>query len=412
MPEKKPLVPRLRFPEFRNAGPWETHPISDFLTESRIEGSSGDAARKLTVKLWGRGVVEKKEYLPGSENTTYYKRRAGQFIYSKLDFVNGAFGIVPQELDGYESTIDLPAFDICPDLVATFLLEYVKRPDFFRKVGEQADGSRKAKRIQASYFLSLHILVPQKAEQQKIADCLSSLDEVITLETKKLEALKAHKRGLMQQLFPREGETTPRLRFPEFRNAGPWEVKRLGEIVKITGGGTPSRNVADFWNGDIPWISSSDVSEESIWELRITRYITPEAISKSATKIVPKNSILLVSRVGVGKLAVSRIPVCTSQDFTNLTPIQDDTIFLAYYLSAWRDVLKSFCQGLAIHGFTKEDIENLTIPIPEATTGEQQKIADCLSSLDEVIELQTEKLEALKAHKRGLMQQLFPQEVG
>ena len=204
---------------------------------------------------------------------------------------------------------------------------------------------------------------------------------------------------------------TPRLRFPEFRHAGPWEVKRLGEVCEITGGGTPSRSIKKFWNGDIPWISSSDVSDESIHELNITRRITIEAVSKSATKIVPANSILLVSRVGVGKLAVSRIPVCTSQDFTNLTPNEDDSLFLGYYLSVWANVLKSFSQGMAIQGFTKEDIENLAIPIPKVSTGEQQKIADCLTSLDDLIRVQGERIETLKQHKKGLMQQLFPQEI-
>ncbi|MBI5811868.1 MAG: restriction endonuclease subunit S [Meiothermus silvanus] len=188
-------------------------------------------------------------------------------------------------------------------------------------------------------------------------------------------------------------------------------MKRLGDVVSITGGGTPSRSRKDFWNGNIPWVSSSDVSDESIHELKITRWITSEAVSSSATKIVPENSILLVSRVGVGKVAISRIPVCTSQDFTNLTPHRDDFIFLGYYLSAWAYVLKSFGQGMAIQGFKKQDIENLAIPLPDANSGEQQKIADCLSSLDELIELQAKQLEALKAHKKGLMQQLFPQEI-
>ena len=205
MPEqKKAVVPRLRFPEFRDAGPWEVKRVGYFLTESRIDGSTGDIAKKLTVKLWGGGVVSKNEYLPGSPNTKYYRRKAGQFIYSKLDFLNGAFGIIPYELDGYESTLDLPAFDFTKAIVPRFFLEYVRRPQFYKKHGEQADGSRKAKRIQVDYFLDLYVAVPCLAEQQKIADCLSSLDELIELQAKQLEALQTHKKGLMQQLFPQE----------------------------------------------------------------------------------------------------------------------------------------------------------------------------------------------------------------
>jgi type I restriction enzyme S subunit len=202
-PREGETTPRLRFPEFRDAGPWEVKRVGYFLTESRIDGSTGDIAKKLTVKLWGGGVVSKNEYLPGSPNTKYYRRKVGQFIYSKLDFLNGAFGIIPYELDGYESTLDLPAFDFTKAIVPRFFLEYVRRPQFYKKHGEQADGSRKAKRIQVDYFLDLYVAVPCLAEQQKIADCLSSLDERIELEAKKLEALKAHKKGLMQQLFPK-----------------------------------------------------------------------------------------------------------------------------------------------------------------------------------------------------------------
>lgn len=100
---KKPVVPRLRFPEFRDAGEWEVQKIRQNLSESRVKGSKGDVAKKLTVKLWRNGVFEKQEALKGSANTQYYRRKAGQFIYSKLDFLNQAFGIVPDRLDNYES---------------------------------------------------------------------------------------------------------------------------------------------------------------------------------------------------------------------------------------------------------------------------------------------------------------------
>jgi len=176
--------------------------MSDFLVGSRVPGNAGDSARKLTVKLWGKGVFEKIEKMKGSENTRYYKRKAGQFIYSKLDFMNQAFGIVPDALDGFESTVDLPCFDVARSLDARFLLEYVKRKDFYNKHGDLADGGRKAKRIQTDVFLSFDILVPSFQEQQKIADCFSSLDDLIAAQAEKTTALKTHKAALMQQLFP------------------------------------------------------------------------------------------------------------------------------------------------------------------------------------------------------------------
>ena len=198
----------------------------------------------------------------------------------------------------------------------------------------------------------------------------------------------------------------PKLRFPEFREA--WEKKTLETLGYFTGGGTPSKDNAAYWTGEIPWISSSDLNEDSISQINISRFITTQAVQESATKLVPAKSILLISRVGVGKLAVSTFPLCTSQDFTNFTPTHADPLFLAYLLKSQRETLLSFNQGTSIKGFTKDNIASLRLGFPSPP--EQQKIASCLSSVDELIAAQARKLDSLKTHKKGLMQQLFPRE--
>lgn len=198
----------------------------------------------------------------------------------------------------------------------------------------------------------------------------------------------------------------PKLRFPEFRDAGEWEKTKLGDIGKFIGGGTPSKENNGYWEGKNPWISSSDISEDSIHDIKISRFITDEAIQETATKLVPANSILLVSRVGVGKLAVTKKPICTSQDFTSFTPTKDDLVFVAYYLKSLKNAFLALNQGMAIKGFTKEDVSSLEICLPNLI--EQQKIAGCLTSVDELITAEAQKLDALKVHKKGLMQQLFP----
>ena len=200
----------------------------------------------------------------------------------------------------------------------------------------------------------------------------------------------------------------PRLRFPEFEGSPHWTISKLGTRGRFLGGGTPSRENAEFWAGIHPWISSSDISDEEIRAVRPSRFITDEAIAQSATQVVPAGSVLIVARVGVGKVAVSEEQLHTSQDFANLVPSADSPTFLAYLLKSRKSALLAFNQGMAIKGFTRDDIAGLEVPIPEKS--EQQKIADCLTSLDEVIAAQGRKVEALKAHKRGLMQQLFPRE--
>jgi type I restriction enzyme S subunit len=205
---------------------------------------------------------------------------------------------------------------------------------------------------------------------------------------------------------PHPPALVPKLRFPEFRGA--WEKKTLETLGYFTGGGTPSKDNAAYWTGEIPWISSSDLNEDSISQINITRFITKQAVQESATKLVPAKSILLISRVGVGKLAVSTFPLCTSQDFTNFTPTDADPLFLAYLLKSQKETLLSFNQGTSIKGFTKDNIASLRLGFP--SPAEQQKIAECLSSVDELLAAQARKVDALKTHKKGLMQQLFPRE--
>ncbi|WP_160111043.1 restriction endonuclease subunit S [Dysgonomonas sp. Marseille-P4361] len=199
----------------------------------------------------------------------------------------------------------------------------------------------------------------------------------------------------------------PALRFPEF--SGEWEEKRLGEIGVFTGGGTPSTANNDLWNGTIPWVSSSDILEDNILDVNISRYITKEALASSATKVVPPNSILIVSRVGVGKLAINRIPLCTSQDFLNLTPSTANFLFLAYLLSSNKSKLKSLEQGTSIKGFVKEDFIKLKNNFPSLP--EQQKIADFLSVVDKRLQLLKDKKTKLEEYKRGVMQRIFSQEL-
>ena len=201
----------------------------------------------------------------------------------------------------------------------------------------------------------------------------------------------------------------PDLRFPEFVNDGEWEKKKLEELGDFLGGGTPSKSNPEYWIGEIPWISSSDICEDDIRSISITRFVNKNAINQSATKVIPKGSVLFVSRVGVGKLAINECDLCTSQDFTSFVSETVHNYFIGYYSLANKHLLQSMNQGTSIKGFSKSDLENFILPYPQKHQ-EQQKIASCLSSLDDLITAHSDKLKALKDHKKGLMQNLFPQE--
>ncbi|MCZ8229442.1 restriction endonuclease subunit S [Flavobacterium sp.] len=200
---------------------------------------------------------------------------------------------------------------------------------------------------------------------------------------------------------------TPKLRFPEFDEN--WKLKQLGDIGNFIGGGTPSTSNEDFWKGDIPWISSSDIFDNEIQDIRMSRFLTKEAIKESATKIIPKNSILLVSRVGVGKLAINKVEVCTSQDFTNIIVYDDNSYFIGYNLISKKNILSNFSQGTSIKGFTSNDIKTLGIKVPSLE--EQTKIANFLSAVDNKLNLLKEKKALLEEYKKGIMQKIFNQEI-
>ena len=180
---------------------WETRPLSSYLSESFVIGNTGNVAKKITVKLWNKGVVAKKEIHRGSENTRYYKRKKGQLIYSKLDFLNCAFGIIPESLDGFESTQDLPAFDI-EGVDPVFLLSQIVQKRFYERWGTMvANGGRKARRISEDDFPSFPIAVPRIEEQRKIAAILTAQDKVIELKERLLAEKQRQKAYLMQQLL-------------------------------------------------------------------------------------------------------------------------------------------------------------------------------------------------------------------
>ena len=169
--------------------------------ESRVLGSGGDRAKKLTVKLYGRGVVGKSEKRVGSESTQYYRRSAGQFIYSKLDFLNGAFGLVPANLDGYESTLDLPAFDFLPGTEPRWFLHFVSRQEFYLGHLGLANGGRKARRVNPSDLLRVSIDTPSFAEQRAIAEAVDLAQTRVICFERQVLLLRDEKAALMAQLL-------------------------------------------------------------------------------------------------------------------------------------------------------------------------------------------------------------------
>ena len=184
-----------------------------------------------------------------------------------------------------------------------------------------------------------------------------------------------------------------------------WKLSTLSSISKFIGGGTPSTKKREYWNGEIPWISSSDVVEDNIYKISISRKINQNAINNSATKLIPSNSVLVVTRVGVGKVVVNKLPLCTSQDYTNIVEFSHDSIFLAYYLKNLINKKLQGLQGTSIKGITTKELSSFLVL--DFKIKEQQKIAEVLTTWDNAVELQEKKIEKLQEKKKALMQKLL-----
>jgi type I restriction enzyme S subunit len=280
----------------------------------------------------------------------------------------------------------------------------------FIQVGARAHGSLS---INDSDLMALPVPLPtgdsSVAEQQKIADCLSSLDELIAAQTRKVNALKAHKKGLMQKLFPREGETQPSLRFPQFEAAADWEVKKLEDLAKRGSGHTPSKNSPEHYNGGIKWISLADSKRLDAGLISETETeISAQGIKNSSAVLHSAGTVLISRDAGVGKSAVMAVPMAVSQHFIVWTCHAHmlSNWFLYYLLQAMKPIFERIATGSTIKTIGLPFFKEVRIAIPALP--EQQRIADCLTSFDDLITAAAQELDTFKTHKKGLMQQLFP----
>ena len=412
MNKVKALVPRLRFPEFREAGDWEQvafgklgldvsdgnysakYPKQTDFLQSGVPFLRANNLRFGTVSDDDMRFISERQH----RELTKGHLKKGDILLSTRGQL-GTIALVPNRHIGSNLNAQLVRINTGDILINTFLfqlMDYAKAQGVF-------DVLSTGTALKQLNILKLKI--PQnKNEQQKIAECLTSLDEVIAAQHQKLAALKTHKKGLMQQLFPREGETLPRLRFPKFQAAGEWEPQTLGSVCSSFSGGTPSTSQSEYYGGDIPFIRSAEIDRD-----RTELFLTRAGLSNSAAKIVAKGDVLVaLYGANSGDVALAKIEGAINQAILCLKS-KESNAFIYQFLSFKKDwVVATYLQG-GQGNLSGEIVKSISVCFP--FPAEQQKIADCLSSIDKLITAQSQKLEALKTHKKGLMQQLFPSPV-
>ena len=392
------LTPRLRFPEFRGAEGWEQQLLGDicdmqagkFIAASEISENLADS---LYPCFGGNGL---RGYTKTHNQSGRYSLIGRQgALCGNVNLVEGDFYATEH------AVVTTPKAGSCTDWLYYNLC--------LLNLNRFATG-------QAQPGLSIEVLekvictVPKnKKEQQKIADCLSSLDEVIADQRRKVEALKDHKRGLMQELFPREGETIPRLRFPEFRDGPEWQESVLGDISEI--------QLGKMLDGDkhttghlLPYLNNISLRWNEVDTSNLPQmYFDDDELERFGLKA---GDVVICEGGEPGRSAVwdGRFPDLKFQKAIHRVrfTVPFDPRLLVFYLEAVSGTnrFEMLFTGGGIKHLTRETLATLKIPL--LSPAEQQRIASCLSSLDALIAAESEKLEALKAHKKGLMQQLFP----
>jgi len=360
--------------------------IGEFLKESRIPGSTGSTAKKITVKLYGKGVFAKQENRPGSENTSYYKRKAGQFIYSKLDFLNGAFGIIPEALDGYESTVDLPCFDfISSEVSPEWFLQFVSRSDFYSYQGGLGNGGRKARRISPDDFLDLEIEIPPLPEQKKIAEILSGIDNLIAVTNSRMTSEQHLRAGLLEEMINEK-----RI------------FLKLDSVASRVSGHTPSKSNPGYWNGGIPWISLSDTAKlDQRYIDNTAKEISEQGIQNSSAVLHPAGLVVLSRDARVGCSAITTKKMAVSQHFIGW--ICSDQLlnrYLYYVLQKWKNKFEAIAMGSTIPTIGVPFFRDLEIPLPPID--EQRRIADTIESVDCHIEELRQRIDCLQNLKSAV----------
>ena len=405
-------VPKLRFLEFRDAPEWSKEQLGGTVSLKVRKRTKPQMPYKgLGLRSHGKGTFLKNDEAPEKNSMEYlYEVHADDLVVNITFAWEGALAIASQEDDGALVSHRFPTYIFKKKVAIPQFFRYlILDKIFIYRLGVISPGGAGRNRVlNKTDFLKLSVLIPKVDEQQKIADCLSSIDELIVARTQKLDALKAHKKGLMQQLFPAEGETVPKLRFPEFRDESEWEEKTLGGIASFyKGKGISKADVEQ--NGNTPCIRYGEL---------YTKYTAVIAVVESRTNLpvdelfLSKKNDVLIPSSGETKLDIATAS-CVGLDGValggdiNVLRSKQDGIFLSYYLNAKKKFqIAKIAQGDTIVHLYSSQLKGIEVVTPKPK--EQKKIADCLSSIDDLIFAQTQEIESLKAHKKGLMQQLFP----
>ncbi len=407
---KQKILPKIRFPDFQDASEWDKKRldevarfVNDRLPLEKLSVTNYISTENILSNFRGITISAK---LPTTTTATKFK--ANDILISNIRPYLKKIWL--SNKDGGASN-DVIVLRNKETIVTNFLSSVLKSDVFINYVMKGAKGV-KMPRGDLSQIKEYLIAYPfDKKEQQKIADCLSSIDELITAESKKLDVLKAYKKGLMQQLFPAEGETLPKLRFPEFQAEREWEKVPLKKVLSIFQGFAFSSN--DAAKQGVRWLKIADVGIQ-VMNHNTSSFLPEEYKTKYDRYLVKKDDLVvaLTRPILNGCLKIAIVDevlhdALLNQRVGKVIAFQNKT-FVYYLMQTSRligDIEKRIA-GSEPPNLSPNQINAISTLVPSKR--EQKKIAEILSSIDVLITNQSKKLDVLKDHKKGLMKQLFP----
>ena len=378
-----------------------------FGSDLKSENYTQNGVRIIQLQNIGDGIFNDKNKIYTSESKAdsllACNIYAGEIIISKMGDPVARACIMPLNSKRYLMSSDGIRF--VPDAKKydkQFIFQSINLPIFRKQAIRLSTGSTR-KRIGLSELKKISFTLPPLPEQQKIASFLSSVDEKLQQLTKKKDLLEEYKKGVMQQIFTQE------LRFKDDNgnNYPDWEEKKLGELCEFAkSGGTPKSTNKEYYNGNIPFLSISDMTKQGKYLNYATKSISEEGVSNSSSWIVPVNTIIYSMYASVGFVAINKIPIATSQAVINLGLNSNcNTEFIYYNLVEIKKIIHRFIETGTQGNLNAQTVKNLKIELP--CLKEQDKIANFLSSLDSKIDLVSTQIENTNAFKKGILQQMF-----
>lgn len=398
--------PSLRFPGYERD--WEQKKLSECF-EERNEQFPESSEYPLMAFVADKGVSPKGEkydrsaLVKDATNKKYKRTEFGDFIYSSNNLEAGSIGF-----NKYGKACISPVYSIFKakeSIDPIFIGTLLTQKSFISTLAKFRQGVVYGQwKIPEKEFLGLTISLPSQDEQEKIANCLTAIDNIVTAQDQKVEALKEKKKGLMQQLFPQAGETAPRLRFPGF--SGEWVEKKFKDITVPAGKKNRQNLPYERYSisNEVGFYPQSNQFEDGggyLKDIDCRQYII----------VPPKSFAYNPARINVGSIGyqdLGKEVIVSSlyEVFQTKTDCDDAFLWQWFHTDVFHKMVVNVQEGGVRQYFFYEKLKECAINMPSIP--EQKKIANCLSAVDYTIQAETDKLEALKAHKKGLMQQLFP----